>query len=313
MAETKETAVAERPKETAIAERPPDIDRAVREVISVASGGEGLKRVERYEVRLVIPPHQQYVAGKSLQVTSDGYDYLNRCLGVQFVLPDFVPDERGELVRNPIRMPDSIYVRVVGIWYSELGALTSYVEDTELSYMLLYREALANSDSFKLDVETDEQGRAVLGDDGTPKTRYTIDPRDVLSAQRFLYRMRHFGLRQAASIARVRILKVASGIKSLPWKEGDPNSSEQWRDGKWHPKPHPVSVRLVGYKDALTPDERWEKAKKDIADLYAPRAVKEATHEEAVVTAEEEAVKEPVEASASAELEREADQPKIPW
>lgn len=245
-------------------------------LIAIARRGD----VEIRTVSVPLPPHMQYRVGATLQPTSEGYDYLNKIKGVEFVRPDWVVDDHGERVRNPVHRQDYVYLTLIGYWYNDIGQLTSYREDVEMDYQLIYRSKIVNARSYKLAFQRDEKGAMVMGDDGFPLTKFEVSEDDVLKAQRELFRLRQFGIRAAHTVAKVRILKTAFGIKSLPWRAGDPVSSEQevWRDGSkhdWIPKPHTVSVPVVGFRDALTPDERWGKLEEEAKALYRQPAAPE--------------------------------------
>lgn len=238
-------------------------------VISIVRRGE----VERREHKVTLPAHMQYAVGASLQPTSEGYDFLNRYMGVQFVRPDWVVDENGQKVRNPIHRPDYVYLTLFGIWYNDLGQLVSYREDVEMDFQLLYRTKIVNARSYAIAFKKDEAGGIVSDDQGFPVTTFTVAPDDVLKAQRELFRLRQFGIRAAHTVAKVRIMKTALGIKGLPWRAGDPASSKEdvWRDGSkhgWLPVAHPVIVPVVGFRDALTPDQRWEQTQAAAEAMY---------------------------------------------
>lgn len=247
----------------------PDIEHP--NVISIVRRGQ----VEIRELQVPLPAHMQYVVNKALQPTSEGYDFLNRYKGVQFVRPDWVVDEEGKRVRNPIHRSDYVYLTLFGIWYNDIGQLVSYREDVELDFQLLYRSKIVNARSYVIDFVIDPETKKPKADaQGFPETTFTIEKHDVLKAQRELFRLRQFGIRAAHTVAKVRIMKTALGIKGLPWRAGDPASSEEdiWNDGSkhgWIPRPHIVRIPIVGFRDALTPDERWAQVKAEAEGMYA--------------------------------------------
>jgi hypothetical protein len=225
-----------------------EIGLPTKEVLSVAHNDE----VERIEQSVVLPPIYQYSISRygqqpRVMVTSDGYDYLNRSMSVQLHQPEWVNDESGQKVRNPIHRADYIYLRMIGIWYNDLGQLVSYREDVEVDFKLVYHDARINSKSAR--VETDANGIPVLDAHGTPIVK--LDAGDELKALKALSQLRTFGLRYAQTVAKTRILKTASGIKQLPI-----------------PQPRPFTIRVVGYRDRMTPDERIAKAEADLNQMY---------------------------------------------
>lgn len=277
------------------AEKKPDIPMPVQSVVSIARMGEGARAAERLELKVQIQPWMQYVVGKTLGITGEGYLYINRLLGVEFRPTEKVPDAEGNLVLNPIHKRDYIYLRLAGWGYNDVGQLSMYVEDVEIDFLLRYQSLIVHSYSYMLkggtvqSVEDDEgskrtsvkmDGAALMGG---AMPEFTVDEKDVIKAQRELYRLRNFGLRAAFSVAQIRILKQFTGIKSLPWQKGDPNSSEQ-QGTEWDPraqtkvprilpKPHPVTIGLVAYRDQLTPDERFKRAMESKDVLFTPRPV----------------------------------------
>ena len=219
-------------------------------VLDIAKVGE----VERIEQAVPIPPIFQYVISRygqtpKVMLTSDGYDYLNRVMGVQLYQPRWVHDERGQQVLNPIHRSDYIYLRMIGIYYNDVGQLTSYQEDIEVDFKLVYMDARINSKSAR--VELDEDGQPRFSASGMPVIR--LDQDDEKRALRTLSQLRTYGLRYAQTVAKTRILKVVSGIKTLP------GTQAAMRE-----------VRIVGFRDRLTPDQRIKQAEDDLSKMFGP-------------------------------------------
>lgn len=257
--EQQETPVTE--QTSAVAHRSPN--QAVGELASPASRTLDTTKVgdvERFEQAVVIPPIYQYSISRygqapKVMLTSDAYDYINRTMGVQLFQPEWVHDENGERVRNPIHRPDYIYIRMIGIYRNDLGQLVSYREDVEVDFKLVYMDARINSKSAR--VEMDEEGQPKFSSSGMPIIR--LDADDEKRALKALSQLRTFGLRYAQTVAKTRILKVVSGIRTLPIAS-----------------PAPFAVRVVGYKDNLSPDEREKRAEADMKAMFGPgRAIDE--------------------------------------
>lgn len=224
-------------------------------IIEVAKKGE----VERIEQSVVIPEIYQYSISRygqapKVMLTSDAYDYLNRTMGVQLYRPHWVHDENGTRVRNPIHRADYIYLRLIGIYWNDLGQMTSYSEDIEVDFKLVYMDARINSKSAR--VEMDEEGQPKFSKSGMPMIK--LDQDDEKRALKALSQLRTFGLRYAQTVAKTRILKVVSGIRTLPI-----------------PAPRPFAVRVVGFKDSLTPDERIKRTEQDLSAMFGPGSVVE--------------------------------------
>lgn len=220
--------------------------------------------VERIETFVTIPANFQYeIAGKKgeparLALTSDGYDYINRSLGATFFLPDWVPDEKGDLVRNPIHRPDYIYMRMGAVWRTDNGQLVGATEDLEVDFKMTYQQA--RLDSWDSEVALDDNGQPIFGPDGTPLIRVKGDNRlsaaeKERKAMQTLMQLRTMGLRYAQTVLRTRLLKVATGIKSLPNERGQ--------------GPRRLDIRVIGWRDQMTPTERIEEASKAMHGLFA--------------------------------------------
>jgi hypothetical protein len=75
------------------------------------------------------------------------------------------------------------------------------------------------------------------------------------------------GLRYAWTVAKTRILKVATGIKTLPIDE-----------------PRAVKVKVYGFRDGLTPQQREERAKQDQEAIFGKALTHGATLSDAELT-----------------------------
>ena len=217
---------------------------------------------------------------KAVHITSDGYDYLNRMMGVQLVQPDMVPDETGTMVSNPIHRRDYVYVRLLGIWRNDVGQLVTYREDVEVDYQAVYRDARLNAVWYDADEwvnsSTGERsstrksgqgwsklkgskhtaaefitfkrgadGMPVLDDQGNPTYELKLPNEAEVKALQTLFQLRRFGLRYAQTVAKTRILKAACGIRRLP------------KDRK-----EPQRVSIVAWRDLLSPAAREEQARR---------------------------------------------------
>lgn len=224
------------------------LDLPTQNTISIARVGE----VERIEQSVLLPAIYQYQIARygqapKVMLTSDAYDFLNRAMGVQLYQPDWVNDETGKRVRNPIHRADYIYLRLIGIWTNDLGQTVSYREDVEVDFKLVYMDARINSKSAR--VEMDPDGMPKFSESGMPIVK--LDPADELKALKALSQLRTFGLRYAQTVAKTRILKTASGIRTLPIAQ-----------------PRSFAIRVVGYRDKLTPEERIKRAEQDLEGVF---------------------------------------------
>ena len=223
------------------------LDLPTRKVIDTTQVGEA----ERIEQTVVIPPIYMYPMKRwqqpdKISLTSEAYAYINRVLGVQFHKPDEVVDSEGKRVGNPIHRPGYIYLRLVGIWRNDMGQLTSYSEDVEVDYQLVYQDARINARSAK--VLTDAQGNVVF-ENGLPKIALSAE--DELKAYKALSQLRTFGLRYVQTVAATRILKRATGISSLPID-----------------RVQPFPIRVVAFRDRLSPEERIKQAGQDMQAMF---------------------------------------------
>lgn len=213
--------------------------------------------LEKYDVPVVVPADFQYTIPKwekidgkwqktvgAVGLTSSGYEYLNRVLGASFFLPDMVPDESGNLVRNPIRRRngDYFYLRMAAVWYSPIGQLVMATEDIEVDFMTKYIEDRLNAKGAVLALgktgpELDANGNFVITG---------LDADAELKAAKALQSGRTFGIRYAQTVVRVRLLKMALGIRQLP----DPNGYG----------PRQRTINVVGFRDKMDPRERQKLA-----------------------------------------------------
>ena len=123
-------------------------------------------------------------------------------------------------------------------------------EDVEVDFQLLWMDRRANAKS----------AAVIMGDTGPlfdafgqPALKLTAQ--DELKALKELTRNRSFGPRYAITVARVRLLKQALGIRSLPI-----------------PAPADFSVKVVAWEDQLTARDRIEAAGGDVAYLFGKEA-----------------------------------------
>lgn len=245
-----------------VAEAPKGVE-AAQDLRLMTVAGRADKSLERFETVVTIPPEFQYAITKrgkratddlpaipdetKVGLTVDAYDYLNRVVGATFFLPEKVHDENGVLQLNPIHRKDYIYLRMGAVWYTPLGQLVSAVEDVEVDFLALYMDKRANA--WSAQVITDAEGAVVWDDRGNPKMK--LSPDDERKAMRELTRARSFGPRYAVTVARVRLLKMATGVRSLPLQAK-----------------RAYQVRVVGYRDQMTPEQRVTQVAEDTASLY---------------------------------------------
>ena len=252
-------------------------------------------RINRGDITVVqavvrIPAHHQYKisAGREqgpngewstkfrVGVTADGYDNINRVVGAQFIVPEWIHDEKGTPVRNPIHRSDYIYERMIAIWYNDLGQMQAYSEDLEVDYKVLYQQARLSAtwkteigpelpsrdggtyrkkDSHSASDHTvilrDEGGRAILGPDGTPQFDVILpDDVEAKCIQR-LYDLRVTGMRYAQTVLKNRLMKVVTGIRMLPIET-----------------PRDFSINVMAFRDNLTPDQRVERAQLQQREVF---------------------------------------------
>lgn len=207
-------------------------------------------------------------------VTADGYDNVNRVVGAQFIVPEYIHDEKGERVRNPIHRADYIYMRLIAIWYNDLGQMQAYSEDLEVDYKILYQQARLNATwddetipevqgkggkkyrpkAKALDhtiVLRDKDGRAILGPDGTPQFDVVLPDHVEARCIQRLYDLRVTGMRYAQTVLKNRLMKVVTGIRMLPIDS-----------------PRDCTVSVMAYRDDLTPTQRVERAQLEQRQVF---------------------------------------------
>jgi len=230
--------------------------------IALAAYAEG-RDLERIVAEITIPPDFQYVITKNVKddrtnqwhkevakvgITADGYEYLNRALGASFWFPKWVHDEQGEPKRNPIHRPDYIYLRIGIVYYNPLGQRISTIEDVEVDFKLMYQDKRANARSAK--PLLGQNGELLWDEAGNPGL--VLSPEDEMKCLRELTRSRAFGPRYASTVGRVRLLKLATGLRSLPAVAAG----------------HSFKVKMVAYRDRLSPEQRVAEAAQTLGDIY---------------------------------------------
>jgi hypothetical protein len=242
--------------------------------ITILAVSEALERdgLERVESVVVVPADYQYAipkwihpndlkeddvvvkrsermiaVGDKVGLTIDGYDYLNRVLGASFFLPEFVHDEDGNQKRNPIHRKDYIYERLACVWYTPVGQLVYATEDIEVDFRLAYMEMRASAKS--AEPILDEMGQVQWDAIGNPLLK--LSPQDEMKCLKEFTNKRNFGPRYAQSVARVRLLKQATGVRSLPTKV-----------------PGDYPLKMVTWRDQLTAQARIAQVTADTANLY---------------------------------------------
>lgn len=283
------------PSAVAVAEpQRSDLEIPVSKVVDTISKG-GIEMI-RAEIR--IPVHHQYkiaaggemVDGRWVDkfrvgVTADGYDYINRFVGAQFLVPDFIHNEDGKQVRNPIHRRDYIYERMVAIWYNDLGQMQAYSEDLEVDFQVLYQKDRLNSVWYVDDqgkvwpnkgakdlkrtkvtamddirIKRNPDGTAVLGDDGGPVFDVVLPDSIEGKCLQRLYDLRSTGMRYAQTVLKNRLMKVITGVRMLPIEQ-----------------PRPFSIAVMAYRDSLTPEKRMEKVIQDQQSIFGKALQKGAT------------------------------------
>lgn len=224
---------------TAVATAAPPPPPAIHtEVVEVAGRG----KIERITARVTIPPDFMYAIEKwsvdeerglkangdpffkkevtRIGLTIDAYDYMNRVLGVSFFFPDTVPNEKGERVPNPIWVPPDFTTVLMGAtWINPMGQQVVSYELVSTDFWRIYQDKRANSKSAVLmtqpDVDDELAGPTF---DKRGDMNLKLSPPEELKAYQELTRMRALGPRYAQTVGRVRLLKMASGIRSVPSK-----------------------------------------------------------------------------------------------
>jgi hypothetical protein len=200
--------------------------------------GSGHTDLVRIAIRVPLAPYYQYqIRGPgrkigpgqddwanpyTVGIRAAGYLFLNKVAGIQLELPDVVPDENGKLVRNPIHRDEKIYLRQVGIGYSDMGQLTSYSADVELDFRQIWEAERLKKKSAK--VKIGEDGLPAMGPHGLPIV--TLDQDDEKVALLSWY-----------------------GLTTIREYEGreEPLTTQY--------------VTIVAWRDKLTPDERLARAR----------------------------------------------------
>jgi len=252
-------------------------------------------RINRGDITVVqavvrIPAHHQYKisAGREkgidgewrdkyrVGVTADGYDNINRVVGAQFIVPEWIHDEKGTPVRNPIHRADYIYERMIAIWYNDLGQMQAYSEDLEVDYKVLYQQARLSATwktedgaekpargggtyrekvtHFAADhtvILRDEAGRAILGPDSTPQFDVILPDEVEAKCIQRLYDLRVTGMRYAQTVLKNRLMKVVTGIRMLPLEQ-----------------PRDFSINVMAFRDNLTPEQRVERAQLQQREVF---------------------------------------------
>lgn len=218
--------------------------------------------VERIETDLTLPRSFQYVIDKwvhddktnramkvvgKVGVTAEGYEYINRVLGATTFLPKYIHDETGKPQLNPIHHGDYTYGRMGIVFYNPMGQLVSVTEDFEVDFLRIYHDIRANSKGAEVIIK---DGEVQFDKDGNPLLK--ISAADEMKAIKELTRMRRFGPRYGQTIARVRLLKIATGIRALPASQAG----------------HDTMIRVVGWRDKMTPQDRIAQATQTEASLY---------------------------------------------
>jgi hypothetical protein len=251
------------------------------EVVQVAGRGQ----IERITAKVTIPPDYQYAIEKwsvdearglkangkphfmkevtRVGLTVDAYDYMNRVLGVSFFFPDTVPDEHGKRVPNPIWTPPDFTTVLMGAtWINPMGQQVVAFELVSTDFWRIYQDKRANADGATPAMDPD--GVPYFDKRGDMVLELSAD--EELKAYKELTRNRALGPRYAQTVGRVRLLKEASGIRSLPTKVV---------------RAYPLT--LTGFRDPMQAKERVAAAASTEASLYG-RPVDE---DKARVTAQE--------------------------
>lgn len=197
---------------------------------------------------------------RKVGITSDGYLFLNKTLGYDIVLTEEVSDREGQMVRNPIHGPTYAAIRGGIVYRSDFGQLMWSEETVEADFWHVYQDARINTYSAKV---VKKDGVPVLDADGFPIFELSDD--DERAAARTLSALRASGLKRLKTTLDVRLLKFAIGIKSLPIRS-----------------PQPVDIRLVTFRDALTPEERREMVQRSAGQIFGGTGIKRSLAQEEV-------------------------------
>jgi hypothetical protein len=245
--------------------------------------GDG-RELQRWVVRVSLKPKHQYlIRGRSenkggrgddaewetewsASPRAEGYDVLNRVMGVQIHVPPKVHNRRGVEVANPIHDRDYLYHRSIGIGYNDLGQLITVVADVEIDFWSAWQQErlkkitaitknkVGQNATFDL-LFRDENGMPKLGPGG--ELIYRLSDADEFKCADRLFTLRNFGGRQAETIGRRRILAIMSSVRTL-W-----TSTQSAK-----PALYPVELTVVGWRDALRPDERLDRVRSLAQDVF---------------------------------------------
>lgn len=257
-------------------------------LFAIMPGGIAVRGdVMRVPIIARIPAVYQNVLGsgktKHVGMSAAGYDYINRDLGVRFFEPKMIGDplHGGAMRPNPIIRKDYILYGLVGQWWNDMGQMMTWSELIEVDYNLVYQDARVNGWDVK--IATDQQGNTLYhaphppqpntapscwacampwpcASAGTPVLRVPAEAE--LKALRQLSMLRTYGTRYVRTVARTRILKVASAINVLPGTGRGDKAVEV--DG--------LPVKLVAFRDNLTPDEAERRAAESMVALFGSSA-----------------------------------------
>jgi len=197
---------------------------------------------------------------RKVGITSDGYLFLNRTLGLELVLAETVTGQDGKAYPNPIHQPMYAAIRGGIPYRSDFGQLLWTEETLEADYWQVYQDARINAYSAKV---RKVDGQIVTDDGGFPV--FDLSDDDERSAARVLSALKASGLKRLQTSLFTRQLKVAIGIKSLPIKT-----------------PQAVDIRLVTFRDQLTTEERVERLMQTGGAIFGGTGIKKVLSPEEV-------------------------------
>jgi len=241
--------------------RPLDFNAPITREVQVVRMNGSHGQLLRMETTVTLPGALQYAVGygdsRIVKPSAAGYMYLNRTVGMQWVdLPE-VP-YHGKLVPSPVIERDYVLIGMGSLYYSDLGQLLMDREIIEIDFQGVYMQALVGSDSYDVQATRDEDGWVEVDENGRPKMRYKVSNDDLRKAERTLANLRQFGLRKARSIAAGRLFARATGIMLL----------DRGKDAQIRHR----SIRLIGWNDYMTPEERWESAQDAVKKMFGDEA-----------------------------------------
>lgn len=237
------------------------------DLVSIAGRGT----VERYDKQITLPVDYQYGIPKynkvgvypdgkpkfekvieKVGITAAGYEFMNMVIGARFFLPQLVPDRNGKMVANPIVEPPDYTRLMLGCaWYNPSGQHMVSYEMVEVDFWLMYQEARAGKNSAKMEVDP-ETFQPMF--DARGLARLVLSEADELACYKELAQRRSLGPRYAQTVARVRLLKQATGRREL---EASPDKQL-----------HPVSLTLTGFRDPLDANEATRVDRDTEVSLY---------------------------------------------